>query len=227
MTTPDLARDPQAFLQHLNDQLDILIRKSAALDAVVGTGSATDATGAVTVEFTTGGELGSISVAPTWEQQIKPEELATVITDTLVQARDGDGTPAEPVELSDEQVAEIRERQLEEMRQTFQVERTPEELEEIAESLPRSLDELNASFRELQANVEQYRVQISDEPVEVETTSVRSENGMVAIDVAGGVPVAVTIHQSWVAGRSGNVLTECFSEAIRELSTIVAAQPDQ
>lgn len=227
MTNPELAKDPEAFLAHLDAQIDALIRKSAELGAAGGSGAATDPTGAVTVEFGQGGDLETISVAPTWEQKIQPEELVTVITDTLILARDGDGEPVDVVELSDEEVARIREREAAEIARSMLSSRTPEETAELAASLPKAFDDLNAQLENLLAHADEAKTQISEEPVEVETVTSYSENQMVGVEVANGVAVGVTIRPSWVAGKSGLVITECFTEAIQGLAGVSAAQPHQ
>lgn len=227
MTNPELAKDPEAFLAHLDAQIDTLIRKSAELEAVAGSGAATDPTGAVTVEFGQGGNLQTISVAPTWEQKIQPEELVTVITDTLILARDGDGELTEVVELSDEEVAQIREREEAEIARSTQLDHTPEEMAELAASLPKAFDDLNAQFADLLAHADEAKTQVSEEPVELETVTSYSENQMVGVEAANGVVVGVTIRPSWVAGRSGNVITECFTEAIQGLAGASAAQQHQ
>lgn len=217
MTNPELANDPAAFLQHLDDQLDALIRLEAALDAAEP-GAATDETGAVTVEFSPEGQLTSISVAPTWEQQIKAEELPTVISDTLVRARDGAGEPVETDSgLSDEEVAAIRERELEEMRQTLFAPQSDEELEEIAKNLPSQFDELNASIEAMLAKAGDAEIEVSEDELEVPGEEYHSENGMVAVKVANGAVVGVSFHESWLPGKSGNVITQCFNEIIQEL----------
>nr|WP_108871176.1 hypothetical protein [Tessaracoccus timonensis] len=227
MTNPELAKDPEAFLAHLDAQIDALIRKSAELDAVGGSGAATDPTGTVTVEFGQGGNLQTISVAPAWEQKIQPEELVPVITETLILARDGDGEPARIVELSDEEVARIRQREEAEISRSMQSDRTPEQTAELAASLSKAFDDLNAKFANLLAHSDKARTHISEEPVEVETVASYSENQMVGVKTVNGVAVGVTIRPSWVAGKSGLVITECFTEAIQGLADASAAQPHQ
>lgn len=227
MTNPELAKDPDAFIAHLDAQIDALIRKTAELEAESGSGAATDPTGAVTVEFGNGGILQAISVAPTWEQHIKAEELVTVITDTLIAARDGDGEAGAAVELSDEEVAQIRERELAETARSMKLDNTPEEIEEIAASLPQALDQLNAQFDAMLAKADEVAASVSDEPVEVETVTTFSENQMVGVETAGGVAVGVTIHPTWLPGKSGIAITESFKEAIENLPGGFSASQSQ
>lgn len=227
MTNPELAKDPDAFIAHLDAQIDALIRKSAELEAQTGAGAATDPTGVVTVEFGDGGNLRSITIAPTWEQHIKPVELCQVINETLILARDGDGEAVQPVELSDEEVAQIREREVAEMARSMKLDNTPEEINEIAASLPEQLDKLNAQFEAMMAQAESMEPAIFEEPDEVETQTVLSENKMVGVETAGGIPVGVTIHPTWLPGKSGIAVTESFKEAIENMPSGFATPQGQ
>ncbi len=218
VTDFDLASDPQAFLRHLDGQLDALIRASAALDAAAGPGDATDPTGAVRVEFGPGGQLAAIRVHPDWERVITADDLTTVINDTLVRARDGEEADADPgTELTDEQVAAIREREEAETLAALQAV-DGDELAEAASAVPAQLDALNAELTALLARAEEVAVDISDEPVEPSTVTTRSDNDMVAIETVGDTPVRVAIHRRWLSGRSGNILTQCFAEIIDQLA---------
>lgn len=221
MTSPELARDPEAFLEHLDAQLDMLIRKSASLEARAGSGAATHPSGVITVEFDSAGLLQSIDVAPMWEQHLKAAELATAITDTIVMARDGDDERSAPVELSDDQVAAIRERKLAEVAAEQSAPRTDAETRELLDTLPQSLQELNRSFGELIAKAEELRTQIQEEPIELATATVSSDNEMVTLEVAAGTVVGASVREQWAAGKSGNVITECFAQAIDQLPTIL------
>ena len=154
-------------------------------------------------------------------------QIMHAITDTLILARDGDGEPVDVVELSDEEVARIREREEAEIARSMQSNRTPEETAELAASLPKAFDDLNAQLENLLAHADEAKTQISEEPVEVETVTSYSENHMVGVEVANGVAVGVTIRPSWVHGKSGLVITECFTEAIQGLADVSAAQPHQ
>lgn len=216
MTNTGHPTDAKSFIAHLDAQLDMLIRRGAALEAklVQSAGSATDPTGLVTVEFDAGPTLRSISVAPQWEQRIPAADLATVISETLVRARD-EGAPVEaPVEpLSDEEVVAIRERTLAETRARQQL-RSPEEAAELAQSLPQTLRELNAQSKELLARARSMQHEVSEEPVELATNAHRSENQMVAVEYVGSLAVKVSLKEEWLRGKSGIVVTECFAEAI-------------
>lgn len=222
MSTPELAKDPAAFINHLNRQLDSLIRFRATLDADDGSGAATDPTGAVTVEFAPGGTLQSIDVAPTWETHIEAANLVDVVNETLRRARDGEGTTPQPAGLSDEDVAAIRERRLAERRRAMSQQRSPEELQQLVDELPKQFDQLNASVRDMLARADEFRLEISDEEVPVETESVHSANKMVSVELSSGLVVGVAIHPTWLPGKSGNVITQCFDEIITALPNTAA-----
>lgn len=224
MTNPELAKDPAAYRRHLDQIMGRLIRYQASLDAAGGSGAASDATGNVTVEFNGGASLESITIAPGWEQHIEAQDLVTVINETLVAARDGDGEQPQPAELSDEEVAAIRERRLQDMRKQMSVRRSDEELQKLVEDLPKQFEQMNREMDEALRHADDLKTEISDHEVEFKTESVQSENKMVSVEYSGQNIVRVAIHQSWLAGTSGIVLTECFNEIIRGLPAAIAAQ---
>lgn len=215
MTNTGQAFDAQAFMEHLDAQLDMLIRQNAAFEALSSAGTATDPTGTITVEFGLGAELQAITVAPQWTNAVPPEEFVTVVTETLVRARGGGEIVDGGQPLADAEVAAIRERRLAEAR-ARQQRRTPEEMAAVADSLPASLDELNRRASEAIEQLRAMEPQITDgAPGEVETVQYLSDNQMVGVEYVAGMPVRVSVKPSWLAKQSGITITECFAEAIR------------
>lgn len=217
MTNPELAQDPEAFLAHLDAQINELIRYSARLDSATGAGEATDPTGTVKVAFKPGQGLESITVVKDWEQHVSASELSTVVTETLIRARDGEGTPTQGEELSDAEANAIREREEEQWRKVFE-ETSVEDDDVDIERLSEKFEELNASLEKMVMRSSEFETEISEVPIEIESQTVYSENRMLWIDHINGSPTRVSFHQSWLSGKTGVILNKIFEEAVFALS---------
>lgn len=233
---------PEELLADLDRELRTVLGALQNFAPVTEDVTVSDETGTVRVTVRPDTSLAAIQVAPVWRDKLEPEALAGVVGDVLgrAQARamgfDVDRlTEGEAPELvvDEAQVEADRAQMLREAEEKLLRPSTEEELQQKIDALPGTVDAALARFDEEIAKFQE--MSDSDLPQDPEEFTpgegygelVESENRMVGVRVVAGLIADVTFKESWLQGRSGNTLTECFTQIIDQLPAVVAAQTGQ
>lgn len=234
--------EPEELLADLDKELRSVLGALQNFSPVTEDVTMSDETETVRVTVRPDTSLAAIQVAPTWTDKVEPEALAGVIGDVLgrAQAR-AMGFDVDRLEAGDQtevvvdeaRVEADRARMIRDAEETLLRPSTEEELQRKIESLPGTVDAALARFDDEIARLQ--NLDDSDLPQDPEEFTpgegygvlVESENRMVGVRVVAGLVAEVTFKESWLASRSGNTLTECFTQIIDQLPEVVAAQTGQ
>ena len=217
--------DPQQFLTELDSELRLVIGEFLTAAPSTSDVAATDETGRVTVTLHADRTLSRVQVAGNWEEDIEPSALTGVILDVAGRAQTG-------VSISDEETArDVDPQDVEEAMDALLREQTEQLLAPIsAAELQRQIDTLPALLDSLDAQLDLAIAQTasttkdelpSEEPSDDAVLGgeiVESENRMVSVRLFAGHLAEVRIKESWLQGRSGLAVTECFDQIVDRIS---------
>lgn len=231
---------PDELMADLDRELRNVLGALATLAPVTEDVTVTDDAGAVRVTVRPDTTLAAVAVVPNWQEKVEPADLATLIGEVLgrAQAR-AMGFDIDALEAAESgEAPEVDQAQVDAARDALLKEKTEELLAPVSEdTLQARVDALPDMIENLgkRLDVESLKMQnLSDadlpqdpedfEPDESVGEWVHTANRMVGVRVFAGLVSEVSIKESWLAGRSGNVLTESFTEIIEQLPEVVAAQ---
>ncbi len=212
--------------QVMEAQFDELIRTMLRMQPRHREVSVRDPEGQVEATCGPDGRLAKVTVEPRWQDKIEPGDLSTVLLTTIAEAQleasglNDDDRP-EPTE---EEVAAKREEMMRMGEQALEAPSSDATLQAKVDNLPNLFDQLDMALDQLNDSLTNLEVPIAVEEAEqlnlkpAGGVEIRSENSMVTVTVYHGSVVDVAIHQSWLPGKSGHALTECFDQIIDQLN---------
>lgn len=231
---------PDELMADLDRELRSVLGALATLAPVTEDVTVSDAAGVVRVTVRPDTTLAAISVVPTWQEKVEPGDLANLIGEVLgrAQAR-AMGFDIDALEAAEAgQAPDVDQAQVDATRDALLREKTEELLAPVDEdTLQARVDALPDMIEGLSRRLDVETLKMQDltdadlpkDPAEFVPDEsvgewVHTESRMVGVRVVAGLVSEVSIKESWLAGRSGNVLTESFDEIIQRLPEVVAAQ---
>lgn len=215
--------DPQQFLMELDSELRSVIRTFLTTGSPASEVTATDDSGRVTVTLRPDQTLARVQVAANWEEEILAPQLADTILRVAVSAQSGIPGGEDIEDADPEAVDAARETLLQETADELLAPMSEQELQQQIDDLPALLERLDARLDEAIAKTSQaleddFPRADSDEDVEGPLGDiVESENKMVRVQLFQGHLADVRIKESWLEGRSGIAVTECFEQIVEQI----------
>lgn len=219
--------DPQQFLTELDADLRSVIGELLATATSATESTATDDSGRVKVTLHPDRTLAQVVIAPDWETEIESSALAAVILEVAGRAQqvtmvEGDA-PAAAVDVDPEEIEAARDELLRGATAELMEPISAAELQRQIDDLPAMLDRLNAQLDvaiEKTARLGETDLPTEDavEDDEMAGETVTSKNGMVSVRVLQGHLGDVRIKESWLQGRSGIAVSQCFEEIMQRIA---------
>lgn len=222
--------DPQQFLTELDSELRTVLGAFLASTSPASEVTATDESGRVSVTLRPDTTLARVEVAANWEEEIESTQLASTILEVAVSALTGAAQNTTTEDVDPAAVDEARDELLREKTAELMAPMTQDELSQQIDDLPGLLDRLDAQLDD--AIEKTSRVTDDDLPREDSGRDdedalgeiVESENRMVRVQLFHGQLADVRIKESWLEGRSGLAVTECFDQITARIATNTADQ---
>ncbi len=219
--------DPQQFLTELDSELRSVIGTLLGTAPATHDVTATDDSGRVSVTLRPDRTLAKVQVAANWEEEIESPALAATIVEVTGTAQGlvmGVGDPDSGQEVDPQDVEEAREALLREKQAELLAPMSAAQLQKQIDDLPALMDQLDAQLddairrtaKKPDDQLPQPASGLDDE--EALGDVVESENRMVAVQLFAGQVADVRIKESWLAGRSGLAVTECFDQIIDRIN---------
>lgn len=215
------ANAPQA----MQDQFDELVRLLLRMQPQPREVTVQDEEGQIAVSFDARARLNRIAIDARWADRIEPAALADAVMMTIAEGQlqasglDDEDAP-EPTEA---EVAAKRTEIFALGEEQLLAPSSDASLQAKIDNLPNLFDQLDDALVRLDAKLSEVQPPISLEEAgelgleAAEGDRITSDNAMVSITVTQGLVVDVSLHPSWLPGRSGLVLTECFDQIIAKL----------
>lgn len=231
---------PEELMADLDRELRSVLGALATLAPVSEDVTVSDEFGVVRVTVRPDTSLATVQVAPAWQGKVEPADLPNVIGEVLgrAQARamgfDIDALEAEEAPVVDEAAIDAaRDALLKDKTEELLAPVSDDELQAKVDALPDLVEGLSKRLDdEIQKMKDSADEDLPQDPAEFVPDEsvgewVHTETRMVGVRVVAGLVSEVAIKESWLDGRSGNVLTESFNEIIEQLPAVVAAQNEQ
>lgn len=217
--------DPQQFLTELDSELRTVLETFLATTSPASEVTATDDSGRVSVTLRPDRTLARVEVAANWEEEVESAQLAPTILEVAVRALTGAAQTVPPEDVDPRAVDEARDALLREKTAEMMAPMTQDQLSQQIDDLPGLLDRLDAQLDD--AIEKTSRVSDDDLPREDSGQDdedalgevVESENRMVRVQLFHGQLADVHIKESWLEGRSGLAVTECFDQITARIAT--------
>ncbi|MDO5736253.1 MAG: hypothetical protein Q4P15_07235 [Propionibacteriaceae bacterium] len=219
--------DPQQFLTELDSELRSVIGEFLTTTASASDVAATDESGRVSVILHPDRTLARVQVAAGWEEDIESLALAGVIVEVAGRAQTGAQVSGEDeaVDVDPEDVDEATDALLREQTQALLAPISAQELQRQIDELPALLERLDAQLdvaiaRTSRTSEDELPTEEPSADEAIEGEVVESENRMVSVRHVAGHLAEVRIKESWLAGRSGLAVTECFNQIVDRMTAI-------
>lgn len=234
---------PEELMADLDRELRSVLGALATLAPVTEDVTVSDELGVVRVTVRPDTSLAAVQVVPAWQQKVEPAELANLVGEVLGRAQaKAMGFDIDALEAAEAgEAPAVDEAAIDAARDALLRDKTEELLAPVSE------DDLQAKVDALPDMVEGLSRRLDDEIQKMKDSAeeglpkdpaefvpdesigdwVHTESRMVGVRVVAGLVSEVTFKESWLDGRSGNSLTDSFSEIIEQLPAVVAAQNEQ
>ena len=219
--------DPQQFLTELDSELRSILGEFLATAPTTTSVAATDDSGRVRVTLHPDRTLARVQVAADWENEIEGSALAATILEVAAMAQtgapvDGDGA-GDAAAVDPQDVEAARDALLREKGAELMAPVGAAELQQQIDDLPALLERLDAQLDDAIEKTARLRDDdlpradaVDEEQAQGEV--VESENRMVSIRVIAGHLGDVRIKESWLEGRSGIAVTQCFDQIMHRIA---------
>lgn len=219
--------DPQQFLTELDSELRSVIGTLLGTAPATHDVTATDESGRVSVTLRPDRTLAKVQVAANWEEEIESPALAATIVEVAGTAQGlvmGVGDPDSGQEVDPQDVEEAREALLLEKQAELLAPMSAAQLQKQIDDLPALMDRLDAQLDDAIRRTAKQPDDQLPQPTSGRDDEdslgdiVESENKMVSVQLFGGQVADVRIKESWLVGRSGLAVTECFDQIIARIN---------